>query len=209
VLRRYLKRQIIDATLISVPKPHNTRKENEQCREGKTPENWTAHKRCQKDTEATWTKKHGKSTFGYKLSVNVDNKYKVIREIETGTASVHDSQHMEDILDQTNTSRALYADKAYASKAREQALKAKGYRVYIQRKGARMRPLSACQKRRNRRISSIRVRVEHVFAALYHMGKKYLRTVGQARADFGMIMMATCYDLKRLVYFKRAGIQPF
>ena len=41
--------------------------------------NWKPAKRRQKDIDATWTKKHGKRFFGYKLSINVDKKYKVIR----------------------------------------------------------------------------------------------------------------------------------
>jgi hypothetical protein len=32
------------------------------------------------------------------------------------------------------------------------------------------------------------------------MGGKLLRTIGQARANFAMTMMAACYNLKRLVY---------
>ncbi|MDR0737131.1 MAG: transposase, partial [Zoogloeaceae bacterium] len=58
--------------------------------------------------DATWTKKHGKSDFGYKLSLNVDQKYKFIRRIETGTASTHDSQHFDEVLDTANTSRDVY-----------------------------------------------------------------------------------------------------
>ncbi|CDH30357.1 hypothetical protein XBJ2_760004 [Xenorhabdus bovienii str. Jollieti] len=33
--------QLIDATLIPVPKQHNKKEENEQIRQGKTPDNWT------------------------------------------------------------------------------------------------------------------------------------------------------------------------
>ncbi len=41
------------------------------------------------------------------------------------------------------------------------------------------------------------------------MGGKLLRTIGQARASFAMTMMAACYNLKRLVYFRKAGIEAF
>ncbi|WP_340614473.1 hypothetical protein [Xenorhabdus thailandensis] len=78
--------QLIDATLISVPKQHNKKEENEQIRQGKISDNWIVKKRCQKDTEATWTKKNGKSYFGCKPTINVDTKYKVIRHIATGNA---------------------------------------------------------------------------------------------------------------------------
>ena len=36
-----------------------------------------------------------------------------------------------------------------------------------------------------------------------------IRTIGQARANFAMTMMAACYNLKRLVYFNKAGITAF
>jgi hypothetical protein len=38
------------------------------------------------------------------------------------------------------------------------------------------------------------------------MGGKLIRTIGQARANFAMTMMAACYNLKRLAYFQKAGI---
>jgi IS5 family transposase len=87
--------QIIDATLVPAPKQHNSRDEKELIDQGAMPVNWKPAKRRQKDLNASWTKKHGKSHFGYKLSINVDRKYKVIRQIETDTASTNDSQHFE------------------------------------------------------------------------------------------------------------------
>jgi transposase, IS5 family len=201
--------QIIDATLVPAPRQHLSKDEKELVGQGATPADWTPAKRRQKDNEATWTKKHGKSYFGFKLSVNVDKKYKVIRKIEMGTASTHDSQHFDTVLDGGNTSRDVYADRGYPSAAREEQLKESGLRNHIQRKGKRNKPLSACQQRRNQRIAKSRARVEHVFAAIEQMGGKMIRTIGQARANFAMTMMAACYNLKRLAYFNRAGITAF
>ncbi|WP_041573906.1 IS5 family transposase [Xenorhabdus nematophila] len=201
--------QILDATLIPVPKQHNKKEENEQIRQGNPPDGWTKNKRCQKDTEATWTKKHGKRYFGYKLTINVDAKYKVIRHIATGTASAHDSQFFEAVLDRSNTSRDIYADKGYASQTREQALKEQGYRVHIQRKGLRNKPLSTCQKGRNKKIAKTRARGEHIFGSFSQRGDKFIRTVGQLRANVVMTLKATCYDLQRLVYFRKSSIHAF
>lgn len=201
--------QIIDATLVPAPKQRNSREENKLVKDGAMPADWKPAKRRQKDTDATWTKKHGKSHFGYKLSINVDKKYKVIRKIETGTASIHDSQHFENMFYTLNTSRDVYADRGYTSKGREDWLKDKGYRNQIQRKGTSNKPLSECQQGRNHRIAKTRARVEHVFAAIDQMGGKMIRTIGQARANFAMTMMAACYNLKRLVYFQKAGIEAF
>lgn len=201
--------QIIDATLVPAPKQRNSRDENKLIKDGAMPVDWKPAKRRQKDVDATWTKKHGKSHFGYKLSINVDKKYKVIRKIETGTASTHDSTHFEDVFYTLNTSRDVFADRGYTSAGREGWLKDKGYRNQIQRKGKRNKPLSECQQRRNHRIAKTRARVEHVFAAIDQMGGKLIRTIGQTRANFAMTMMAACYNLKRLVYFEKAGIEAF
>jgi hypothetical protein len=44
------------------------------------PADWPPAKRRQKDLDATWTKKHGKSHHGFTLSVNVDKTHKFIRK---------------------------------------------------------------------------------------------------------------------------------
>lgn len=201
--------QIIDASLVPAPKQHNRSSEKELLDQRATPADWSPAKRRQKDTDASWTKKHGKSHFGYKMSINIDAKYKVIRQVKLDTARVHDSQHFEEVIDPFNTSRDVYADRGYPSAQREVWLKEQGYRNHIQRKGRRDKPLSECQQKRNKRIARTRARVEHVFASIEQMGGKTIRTVGQARANFAMRMMATCYNLKRLVYFRRTGVEAF
>jgi IS5 family transposase len=200
--------QIIDATLVPAPKQHFTKDDKDVLKEGAMPADWSPAKRRQKDLDATWTKKHGKSHFGYKLSVNVDKRHKFIRRIVTDTASTHDSQHFEAVMDPANTSRDVYADRGYPSEEREAWLKANGYRNRIQRKGHRNKPLSEAQQRHNHRIAKTRARVEHAFAAIEQMGGKLIRTIGQARANFAMTLMAACYNIKRLAYCQRAGIVP-
>lgn len=200
---------IIDATLVPAPKQHFSKEDQAQLQQNAMPADWKPAKRRQKDLDATWTKKHGKSHHGYKLSINVDKRYKVIRTIETGTAATHDSQHFETVLNVANTSRDVYADKGYPSAERDAQLQDAGYRNHIQRKGQRNHPLSERQQQRNRRIAKVRARVEHPFAAIAQMGGKFIRTIGQARANFAMTMMAASYNLKRLVYFKQAGVVAF
>ena len=194
--------QIIDATLVPAPKQHFSRDDKEQIKKNAMPADWSPAKRRQKDLYATWTKKHGKSTYGFKLSVGVDRKHKLIRKLVTDTASVHDSRHFEVVLDDWNTSAEVYADRGYPSQEREEQLKAQGYRSRIQRKGSRNHPLSECQQRRNHKIAKVRARVEHVFGAMEQMGGKCIRTIGQARAGFALTMMAVTYNIKRLVFLE-------
>src|ERR1035437_4687565 len=98
--------QMVDATIVSVPKQRNSREENETVKAGKTPEEWKKNpvKNRQKDKDARWTKKHGKCFYGYKNHVNVDAKHKLIRQYEVTDASVHDSQKFEGLLNRANTS---------------------------------------------------------------------------------------------------------
>ena len=97
--------QIIDASIVAVPKQRNSRDENAKIKEGETPQGWEDNpaRRCQKDTDARWTKKHGKSHYGYKNHVNIDRRHKLVRRYQVTDAAVHDSQVIEDVLDPDNT----------------------------------------------------------------------------------------------------------
>ena len=136
--------QIVDATIVAVPRQRNTRKENEAIKRGQTPEDWEKKpaKNRQKDKDARWTKKHGKSFYGYKNHVNADAKHKLIRRYEVSDAAVHDSQKLEGLLNKGNTSRDVFADSAYRSTETEATLKARGFKSRIQVRAARSHPLS-------------------------------------------------------------------
>lgn len=146
---------------------------------------------------------------GYKLSTSVDARHKFIRKVHTGTASEHDSTHFEQVLDMGNTGSGVFADRGYPGKQRSELLGTLGLKDNIQRKGQRGKPLSDCQKGRNRRIASTRARAEHLYAQIRHMGGKLIRTIGQARATAAMTLMAACYNLKRLARFLHDGVDPF
>jgi hypothetical protein len=72
----------------------------------------------QKDEDARWTKKYGKSHYGDKNHVNVDQGHKLIRRYAVTDASVHDCQVFDDILDDENADRSIWADAAYRHAAR-------------------------------------------------------------------------------------------
>jgi IS5 family transposase len=52
----------------------------------------------QKDVDARWTKKQGKSHYGYKNHVNVDRKHKLVRRYHVSDAALHDSQAVDHLL---------------------------------------------------------------------------------------------------------------
>jgi IS5 family transposase len=207
----YLARcgQIVDASLIPAPIQRNSKEDQDLVKQDAMPADWTPTQRRQKDVDATWTKKHGKSHFGYKLSASVDRRCKLIRKLKVSTASEHDTHHLEDVLDSTNTSRDVDLDKGYIDREREARLKAAGWRLHIQRKAPKGKPLSACQKRRNTRIARTRARGEHVFASLSQMGGKALRCIGLARAHLHLHWKAAAYNLRRLCSLKTCGVVAF
>lgn len=201
--------QMIDASIVPAPKQTLTRDEKAIVQQDAMPADWSAPKRRQKDVQARWTKKHGKSHYGYKLSTGVDKRHKLIRKIHVSTASEHDTLHFEGVLDPGNTSRDVWADKGYVDGAREQRLSEKGWRLHIQRKGQPCKPLSDCQERRNRRIAKTRARVEHVYASLQQMGGKALRCIGLARATLLLNWKAAVYNLRRLCTLREVGPAAF
>lgn len=203
---RARKGQLVDATLVPAPVQRNTREENARIKEGKPPAGWedkeNRRKVAQKDTEARWTKKHGRSHYGYKNHVNVDNAHKLVRKYDVTAANVHDSQVLDDLLDEKNTSKDVWADSAYRSGEQEERLRAKKYRSHIQRKGSRNRPLTAREQQGNRTRAKIRVRVEHVFGAQCATRAKLVRCIGLKRSALAIGMMNLVYNMRRLCYLQ-------
>src|SRR3981189_352171 len=203
--------QIIDATIVSVPKQRNTKEENEAIKAGKTPEGWEQRpaKNAQKDKDARWTKKNDESFYGYKNHVDVDKAHNLIRKWDVTNAAVHDSQKLDDVLDLSNTGKEVWADSAYRSVQIEAGLEEKGLQSRIHRRAARNRPLTERQKSANTTRSKVRARVEHVFGHQQSaMGGKIVRTIGIARARFKIGMMNLGYNIRRLVQLERMGAAP-
>ncbi len=107
--------KIIDASFIEVPKQRNSREENKQIKEGETPKSFdeNPNRKEQKDLDARWTKKNNVSYFGYKNHIKADAKSKLIVKYEITDASVHDSQTLENLLDEKDADEDFYGDSAY------------------------------------------------------------------------------------------------
>ena len=200
--------QMVDASIVPVPRQRNSREDNETVKAGKTPEDWEKKpaKNRQKDKDARWTKKHNKSFFGYKNHVNADAKHKIIRDYDVSDASVHDSQKLDGLLNKANTSEDVYADSAYRSADTEAKLKARGFRSRIHRRGSRNHPLSPTQEEANRRKSKVRARVEHIFGAQENTpGGRLVRTIGIVRAKAKIGLQNLAYNIRRLVVLERCA----
>jgi IS5 family transposase len=198
--------QMVDATIVPVPKQRNSRDENESVKRGETPAAWEEKpsKNRQKDKDARWTKKHGRSFFGYKNHVNADNAHKLIRDYAVTDAAVHDSRVLDGLLDKANTSKDVFADSAYRSAEIEQKLTARGLRSRICVRGRRGRPLSKAAQAANRAKSRTRARIEHVFGAQQTAsGGRLLQTIGIVRARVKIGLQNLAYNIRRLVTLER------
>ena len=178
--------QIIDATLVPVPKQRNTRDENKEIKAGRLPEGWDENpdRLQQKDLDARWTKKHGISYYGYKNSICIDVDHGFIRRYAVTPANIHDSQMLPRLLDPENEHDYVWADSAYSGECFEDLLNLGGFESLIHEKGARNNPLSDAAKELYRVKSSIRACVEHVFGNMtMSMGGKLTRKIGLERNE--------------------------
>lgn len=199
------KGQIVDASIIAAPKQRNSRDENKQIKNGEIPDHWSENKKRQKDTDARWTKKSAQNHYGYKNHIDVDVENKMIRNYEVTTACVHDSQIFENILDENNSSRDVWADSAYGNAERRDALKKKGFRGHIQRKGYRYKKLTARQRRGNYLRAKIRCRVEHIFGVqAKRAGSLLLRTIGLIRGRCKIGLRNLAYNIDRYCLLSQA-----
>lgn len=197
--------QIVDATLVPVPKQRNSREENEQIQQGEIPAAWQdkPHRLAQKDTDARWTKKNGVSHFGYKDHLSIDTKYGFIRRYAVTDAAVHDSKMLGAVLDDDNSSNEIWADSAYRSDAIAAVLELLQFASQIHERGYRNHPLTEAQQESNREKSRTRAKVEHVFGDwVMTMGGKLLRCIGKPRATAQLGLKNLVYNLKRYVFWQ-------
>ena len=145
--------------------------------------------------DGTWVKKGSKSYFGYKLHTKLDMEHGLIRELETTTASTHDSQ-----VDLSKKGEVAYRDRGYHGAV------ARGYSATMKR-GARDHPLGIMDKLRNLRISKKRAPVERHYAVIkrvFKAGHVLVTTV--PRVNVKMIFTAFGFDLYQLFTLRKQGV---
>lgn len=199
---------IIDASIVEVPKQRNNREDNKTIKAGKIPENFTKdeNKLRQKDVDARWAIKRGKTYYGYKNHTNVDAKNKLIRAFEVTSAPTSDINCFELLLRDNQKDKKIWADAAYHSEDIEELLKDLGYESRIIRSYGSHHPRGSYWDRENSRRAKIRKRIEHVYGFMQNSMKgKFIRTVGMARAKTKIGMMNLVYNFCRFEQLCRIG----
>ena len=148
------KGTIVDSTLISAPSS-------------------TKNKEKKRDPEAHSTKKGNTWHFGYKAHVGVDRDTGLVHTLKVTAANVHDVTMTAELV--TGEEDTVHGDSGYlGAEKREGAVlrnkKGKRIRYQINRRPSQSKNLStrskAQIKRREREKSSVRAKVEHVFAVV-------------------------------------------
>ena len=154
--------------------------------------------RHEKEPGADWTFKRGRSHFGYKAHVGVDAGSGLIRRAVVTPAKASESEVADALI--VGDERAVYGDKAYESKQRRAALKARGIKDRSMRRANRWHALPARRQHWNELVGRRRAPVEAVFSAmkrLYGLGRARCSTLQRNAAD--IFTFATVYNLRRAV----------
>ncbi|MDD3861253.1 MAG: IS5 family transposase, partial [Bacteroidales bacterium] len=192
--------QMIDASFTVAPRQRNTREENKKIKNGEGNDLWKEkpHKKSHKDIDARWTKKNGETFYGYKDHAKVDSKSKLIKKYTVTDASVHDSQALDDLLDEKDKNQDLYADSAYTGDNQEETIAKYDMKNKVHEKGYRNKPLTDEQKKNNTEKSKTRARVEHVFGFMEQsMNGLKLKSIGIMRATGIIGLINFTYNLFR------------
>ena len=151
------------------------------------------------DTDAAMTARKGKpgTHYGYKLHAGVDRSSRLIRRLALTPANVNDTVMADALV--CGDEAAVYADKAYAKRARSAWLKRQGIKPRIMHKSwGGGPPLSRWQRRHNALIAPIRAEVEGVFATLKRwLGLDRVRYRGLDKNAGHVTIAAIAYNMKR------------
>lgn len=175
------KGTLVDATIIAAavaPPPYEEGQVNER------------------DPDAAFTKKNGKSYFGYKAHLAVDEDSGLVRQAEMSSADLHDSQKGAALIQ--GDEKAFYADKAYDSAALREKLKARKIADRIAFKGKRNKPLVNWQVWFNKTTSRVRCAVERANATMKRWyGMRRVRYLGLSRNDCHLRFVVCAMNMKR------------
>ena len=153
------------------------------------------------DPDAAFTRRQGKpgSSYGYKAHAGVDQGSGIIRKIITTPANINDTVPADLLI--CGDERAVLADAAYHTHARERALKDRGVKARLMRRPNKHHPeLPPRLKRLNQLIARQRAAVETTFATLKRrMGLSLIRYRGLAKASAQIIIAAIAFNMRRWV----------
>jgi transposase, IS5 family len=169
---------LVDATIIEAPR-------------GRKKDDHTSTR----DTDASFTKKHGRTHHGYKGHIAADQSG-IVTDYRFSTASHHDSRCFDELT--RGEKKAAFGDSAYADQTRRRVMRSRGVIdaiVYKRRRG--QKSLYDWQERWNTLVSKTRARVEHSFARIKQMGYRRVRYRGLRRNELDFALTLIAHNCKR------------
>jgi IS5 family transposase len=173
---------MLDATLIeaATPRPRHGKEDQAQ------------------DPDAAFAARPGKpASYGYKAHVGVDQGSGLIRTVITTPANVNDTTPADNLI--RGDERAVYADKAYDTKARRARLKANRVKARLMRRPNQYHGLTPRQQALNDLIARRRAAVETTFATWKRrMGMARVRYIGLTKVSGQILLTAMAFNLRRV-----------
>jgi IS5 family transposase len=117
-----------------------------------------------RDPEMHQTKKGNQWYFGMKVHVGADVNSGVVHTVSVTPANASDIGQLPNLLREDD--RAVFGDKGYVNNQYKQYARAAGVMWGVALKAPPKRSLGGGQRARNRKLSSVRSRVEHVFRVM-------------------------------------------
>lgn len=151
--------------------------------------------KTRRSSDGTWAKKGHETHFGYKLHQLTDIDYCLIRNIETSTASLHDSQ-----VDLSISGVPVFRDRGYFG------IEPKGIDFTMKRRTTD-KPLSELDKERNRLISILRSpgeRPHAIIKRIFGAGRVLVTNIGRVHTK--MVATAFAFNLYQLCTLKKARV---
>lgn len=166
---------IVDATLIAAP-----------CS--------TKNEEKKRDPQMSSTRKGNQWYFGMKAHIGVDSGNGIVHSLSTTTASVHDSQVMDQLLH--GKEKALFADKGYTNEKAKAKARKDGLFWGVLDKAKPKHALSTSQRKKNRKLSSVRAFVEHPFQVIKCQWKYVkVRYRGLKKNSFQLFTLFALYNI--------------
>jgi IS5 family transposase len=203
--------KIVDASFVEVPRQRNKREENEKIKAGEGEDLWKEEppKKRRKDIDARWTEKVGEKYYGYKDHTKTDRKSKLIDKYVVTSAEVHDSQPIEQLVEEKDSGQEVHADSAYMCQHIEKILREKGIIPQIIERALKGKPLTDEQKENNRIKSKVRCLCEHVYGFVTNsMNDFYIKSIGFQRAKGIIGLINLVYNMCRYEQIVRLKILP-
>ena len=152
-----------------------------------------------RDPDMHQTRKGKQWYFGMKIHVGADVDSGLTHTVSVTAANASDISQLPDLLREGD--RAVFGDKAYVSNPIKRAARRAGVYWAVALKARKHHPLTAANRRTNRRWSRTRSRVEHIFRVIKRQfGYTRVRYKGLAKNAaqvFTLIGLTNLYLVRR------------